>query len=676
MCRFKIVFGVLLLGGAVAFGQLHMENLDRGAVAVRHADRTFVSWRMLKSDPANIGFELYRSVNGGEPVLVAETPITGRFNFTDLGTDANAELRYAVRAVIVDAEGRVVNEQPDIPAPAGSCIADNPLGEPCHVVSLRLGAPIHFVWVGDLNGDGAFDYVVDRINTESPGTGLEAYLADGTFLWKLDNGPGSANLNNISPGPATLDVGHWDGATVGDVTGNGRAEVICKIANGTVLGDGTVWDGSGNLDDQWLTVLDGRTGKLISAAEFPETYGSVGPLACHVGIGSGGIFANMKNRNRDKSFNMMVCSYRMNGGRLKLEWCWTRADERDEFSEGHNIRVVDLDGDGVDDYANIGFALNGVDGSVMYNLYESDDVVHGDRFQIGKFDPSRPGLQGYGVQQRQGDGLLEYYYDAITGEVLWKHFADEPGADVGRGNAGDLDPDHAGYEVWSFSGMYNGPDNEPLTDPGQNPYPNFRIWWDGDNGSESYNDKKFEQWNSDTKGVERLLTTWKCQSATGSARGAPMFYGDIFGDWREEVVLTNPQFDALVIFTTDIPTEIGRPSLAQDPYYRACMTVKGYMQSHHTSFYLGFPVGNPPKLNKSCVVVRERVKTDHVKVAEGTDVALLPSADRDGTWAWIGPNGFTAARREAVFSGITKDKAGLYRVLFADSSGNTVFEEL
>lgn len=54
---------------------------------------------------------------------------------------------------------------------------------------------------------------------------LEAYRSDGKFLWEVNMGPNSQNQNNISPGSATVNVGHWDGVTVFDFDSDGYAEV-------------------------------------------------------------------------------------------------------------------------------------------------------------------------------------------------------------------------------------------------------------------------------------------------------------------------------------------------------------------------------------------------------------------------------------------------------------------
>ncbi|EAX99183.1 hypothetical protein TVAG_092390 [Trichomonas vaginalis G3] len=58
-------------------------------------------------------------------------------------------------------------------------------------------------------------------------------------------------------------------------------------------------------------------------------------------------------------------------------------------------------------------------------------------------------MSGYGIQQRNPQQIDEYYYNASTGDIKWIHYG-PPDHDVGRGNAGDFDPTHPGYEVYSF----------------------------------------------------------------------------------------------------------------------------------------------------------------------------------------------------------------------------------
>src|SRR4051812_33870650 len=78
-----------------------MEHLGRGVVAVRSSStQVFVSWRLLALDPAGIGFNLYRSNNGGTAVKVNSTVLTAGTNYTDTPPNLTATNKYYVRPVI------------------------------------------------------------------------------------------------------------------------------------------------------------------------------------------------------------------------------------------------------------------------------------------------------------------------------------------------------------------------------------------------------------------------------------------------------------------------------------------------------------------------------------------------------------------------------------------------
>ena len=89
--------------------------------------------------------------------------------------------------------------------------------------------------VADLDGDGEYEIVVkwdpsNARDTASPGLSgrplLDAYRMDGTRLWRIDLG------RNIRAGA------HYTQFIVYDLDGDGRAEVACKTADGTVDGAG------------------------------------------------------------------------------------------------------------------------------------------------------------------------------------------------------------------------------------------------------------------------------------------------------------------------------------------------------------------------------------------------------------------------------------------------------
>ncbi|HEY4788846.1 MAG TPA: autotransporter-associated beta strand repeat-containing protein [Bacteroidales bacterium] len=588
--HFRTTFLFLILSILVGHtnAQRRMENLGRGVVAVRTGTSSaFISWRLLGNDPYGIGFNLYRSTAGGTAVKLNSSVLTGGTNFTDNTADLTQDNAYFVKPVLNGTEQ----------AASGSfTLTANQAIEPCVVVPLRSGNQIHMVWVGDLDGDGEYDFIVDRLDFTNGGCKLEAYKRDGTFLWVVDMGPNSKNMDNISPGSSTIDVGNWDGVTVYDMDGDGKAEVMVRTANGVVFGDGTTLTNS-NDNIQFISVLNGMTGAERSRIQLPTDYLSVGPLACSLGIGylngiTPSLVGFMKNRNADGSFNRLMCAWDFDGTAITQKWKSNLSfgTSYGPGSDGHQMRILDFDGDGKDEIGEIGFVVKG-DGTLLYNM-ASSGIYHGDRWHVGKLDPNRPGLQGYGIQQDNIDGLIEYYYDAGNGKVLWKHTTINVG-DAARGEASDIDPRYPGYEVWSFSGLYNGPSNSQLTSSAT-PYPNFRIWWDGDVLGENLDDTHIDKWDYTTGTTNRLTTCYHYENATASDRNAPMFYGDIFGDWREEVVYTDPTYSKLVIMTSPYPSDVRLYTLPHNPEYRNCMTVKGYLQSNMVDYYLGYGMSNPP----------------------------------------------------------------------------------
>src|SRR5690606_31772747 len=97
----------------------------------------------------------------------------------------------------------------------------------------------------------------------------------------------------------------------------------------------------------------------------------------------------------------------------------------------HQIRVLDVDGDGKDELIDGGYVIDD-DGTLLYSLADQG-IIHGDRFHITDMDPTRPGLEGWGIQQDNPSGLETHYFDAATGEVLRTYSAPSgPGGDMGR----------------------------------------------------------------------------------------------------------------------------------------------------------------------------------------------------------------------------------------------------
>lgn len=608
-----------------------MEKLGRGVVAVRtSATSVQVSWRLLGLDPTNISFNVYRSTNNGITTRLNTTPLTTATSFTDHSADLAASNVYTVRPVLDGVEqGTSV----------GFTLKANNAVEPVLRIPLAAkpgdGYTTKFVWVGDIDGDGEYDYVIDRLapfdmTNNDRGLGnqyLEAYSSKttGLPLWRIDLGPSSRSTYNISPGAATLSIGMFDGVTVYDLNGDGKAEVILKVADGVKFPNGTTFSDS-NTEQQHIAILDGLTGNPLATRPFPDTYQAAGRLGTQLGIGyANGITPSIyfwgRNRNADKSFNDLFASWSWNGGSaINLNWLLPKPSGV-SIAGSHQLRIIDLDGDGKDEMMTGNIAINS-DGTLRYVL---PGVGHGDRFYVGKMDPNSANMQGYGVQQDNPSGLLEYYYDATTGVIQWTH-SNSPGsdlADIGRGLVGDIDPRFPGFEVWSFSGLYNGPSGA-LTEQNKSlsPYPSHSLWWDGDVLAEGLNDYKIEKWNplvpTGSNGTPRQQTLSKFGAQIYGHN--PQFFGDVLGDWRTEIVTMNYAGDQLLIFTTDLPTDKRFYTMAHNPAYRNHMTIKGYVQSPVLDYYFGYGMSTPPVPNIRYAGNNGMMQAEHAVLAAGASI--------------------------------------------------------
>ena len=83
------------------------------------------------------------------------------------------------------------------------------------------------------------------------------------------------------------------------------------------------------------------------------------------------------------------------------------------------------------------------------------------------------------------------------------------------------------------------------------------------------------------------VSKWKGAVLTEGIEGRHMLWGDIAGDWREEIVTFAD--GEVRIYGTVIPAADRRVTLMQDPLYRreVGLVVQGYVHVPVTSFYLG-----------------------------------------------------------------------------------------
>lgn len=92
----------------------------------------------------------------------------------------------------------------------------------------------------------------------------------------------------------------------------------------------------------------------------------------------------------------------------------------------------------------------------------------------------------------------------------------------------------------------------------------------------------------DKYGRGTIFTAEGCVANNGT-KATPALTADLFGDWREELVMRTSDNQSLRIYTTIIPTTHRIITLMQDHQYRMSIIWQnaGYNQPPHTGFYLG-----------------------------------------------------------------------------------------
>ena len=599
-------------------GVRQMEWLDRGVVAVRrNSSEVFVSWRLLGTEwKKDIGFHIYR---GGTRVTAA--PITGATNYIDT-TSANDT--YRVSAVI---DG--VEQQPSEPVAVWTTpYLEIPLLRPAGGTTpdgVNYTYSPNDLSVGDLTGDGKYEIIVKwdpsnaKDNAHSGYTGnvyLDAYTLDGEFLWRIDLGV------NIRAGA------HYTQFIVYDLDGDGRAELACKTAPGTIDGQGhfVLLPGDDPYADyrnssgyilsgpEYLTVFDGLTGAELASTKFypdrgtvrdwGDTYGNRVDrfLACVAYVdgqrpslimarGYYGPQSGLPARNE-------IVAYNWRDGQLSQVW-YFKAGLRinnninvEYIGQGnHSLAVADVTGNGKDDII-YGSATIRHDGTGLY----STGLGHGDALHVSNMDPTRPGFEVFMPHESPGSngGVGASFRDAATGQVLWYTTAT---SDVGRGVAFDVDPRYPGYEAWATnSGALYSAKGE-LISSSRPSRVNFGVWWDGDLLRELLDGTVIDKWNWNTNSLNRMLTAYNYGAAQNNGTKAnPGLAADILGDWREEVIWRHSDNTRLLVFTTTIPTEHRLYTLMHDPVYRLSVVWQnvGYNQPTHPGFFLGEGMAPPP----------------------------------------------------------------------------------
>lgn len=271
---------------------------------------------------------------------------------------------------------------------------------------------------------------------------------------------------------------------------------------------------------------------------------------------------------------------------LKGSICTSGLKRYTMYANGnHNMSIADVDGDGKDEIIWGSAALDD-DGKMLY----ATGFGHGDAIHLGDFNPDRPGLEVFEVHEEKGTYAWDLH-DAATGEILFK--GGPEGVDNGRGMCAQLDPKHRGAYFSSASERQQRSATTGEIASSVQASVNFRIYWDGDLQEELLDGTKIDKWTA--SGTTRLYIKGKnpydynASSSCNSTKATPNLQADIFGDWREEIILWSTNDNAtLNIFTTNTPTTYRVPTLMHDHTYRMgiCWQNTAYNQPPHLGYYL------------------------------------------------------------------------------------------
>ena len=623
-----------------------MEKLDRGTVAVKTNGGVYLSWRLLGTESlTNQAFDIYRDsekiYTTGEHDATCYTDSKGtadnKYTVVPKGEAIDKTEAVDVWTTNTTYKGRSVAYK-DIAfnVPDGG---KTPTDEEYTYTANDMS-------VGDLDGDGEYEYIVkwDPSNSKDNSvvgyTGkvyLDAYELDGTLLWRIDLGV------NIRAGA------HYTQYMVYDFDGDGKSEVILKTAPGSKDGEGNYVSKAGkNItkgDDtkdyrnssgllmgedggpEYLTVFNGETGAAMQTVDFDP------PRSILTSSKWGDSYANRSERylaavayldgvhpsvvmTRGYYTYVYAAAYTWDGTDLKEQWLSTNtpteanggtgctvkyADGTSKnntnktlYAQGaHSVSVADVDNDGYDEII-FGSAVLDHDGTVL----TYDGRGHGDAEHVSDFD--NDGKQEIFMAHEAGkhnDKIIPYAVDIkrYNGDIMLQAAQ----GDIGRGIMDNVDDKYALSSgnlslFWSVAadGIYNQAGEKVGNIPNTNGsnMENFAVYWDGDLGRELLDGNKLVKY-SIKSGTERIYYDSKNSTLPGSINNSTKsnacLTADLFGDWREEIVLRYG--DGVRIYFSTIPTDYRLTTLMHDSQYRCAIAWQnvGYNQSPHTSYYIG-----------------------------------------------------------------------------------------
>lgn len=638
-----------LLVSMGANAQRFTDKLDRGLVAVKTTKGVYCSWRIQADEYYDVKYNLYRDgtrVNA-EPLDVS--------NFTDASGSESSQ--YTVKAVLNGVEQQA--------SKAATVFKSNYKEIKIkHDASLKATYEPNDACCADVDGDGEVEILMKFNNKEEgeqlyPKNGptingvatkeysmLACLKQDGTVLWWVNCGPNMGDFQNNEQNIVGYD---WDM--------DGKAEVVMRLEEGSTvhMADGTTYTigangkngsswtnyrepkASGSVEwfthygKEFLWYCEGATGKPYQCIEFPLKRLEDGETDLKAAWGDGyghrsskyffgapyldgkhpSIFLGRGIYTRHKFIAYDVDPKTHD---LKVRWKWTNNQPGSPwFGQGyHNYIIADVDWDGRDE---IVWGSMVIDDNGMG--LSTTGLGHGDAQHIGDFNPYIHGQEMFACNE---DNPSNNYRDATTSKIYYRKTDTN---DDGRCLAGNFYNDFPGAVGHSAHDTpISTVTNEHVSTNTNGLSMNFRIYWDGDLLEECFNNTEVTK-----PGVGTIATFLGAYSNNGT-KATPCYQGDIFGDWREEVIERTAD-NNIRIYTTNEPTKWRNYSLWYDHQYRNGMVWQpcGYNQPPHVSYFLGELEGitiAPPPLTTTG---REEVGSSISKALDGKHALLATTGD-------------------------------------------------
>ena len=638
-----------LLVSMGANAQRFTDKLDRGLVAVKTTKGVYCSWRIQADEYYDVKYNLYRDgtkVNA-EPLEVS--------NFTDASGSESS--KYTVKAVLNGVEQQ---------ASKAATVLGNNYKEIIikHDKSLKATYEPNDACCADVDGDGEVEILMKFTNKEEnaqlyPKNGptidgvetkeysmLACLKQDGTVLWWVNCGPNMGDFQNNEQNIVGYD---WDM--------DGKAEVVMRLEEGSTvhMADGTTYTigangkngsswtnyrepkASGSVEwfthygKEFLWYCEGATGKPYQCIEFPLKRLEDGETDLKAAWGDGyghrsskyffgapyldgkhpSIFLGRGIYTRHKFIAYDVDPKTHD---LKVRWKWTNNQPGSPwYGQGyHNYTIADVDWDGRDE---IVWGSMVIDDNGMG--LSTTGLGHGDASHVSDLNPYIHGQEIFACNE---DAPANNYRDATTSKIYYRKTDTN---DAGRCLAGNFYNDIPGSVL---NGAHDTPvssiTNDHVSVNTNGLGMNFRIYWDGDLLEESFDNTTV------SKPGKGKIATFLGAYSNNSTKATPCYQGDIFGDWREEVIERTAD-NNIRIYTTNEPTKWRNYSLWYDHQYRNGMVWQpcGYNQPPHVSYFLGELEGitiAPPPLTTTG---REEVGSSISKALDGKHALLATTGD-------------------------------------------------